>query len=100
MEQPLLLKLYLDNRPVSTELETFISDLAALSDKLETEICDSQAHGSFPPCVEVCRTGALEMRFPINAKIFFKRKDTGEIFRIGTQNVPEKSYFEEPYGWK
>ena len=55
MEQPLLLKLYLDNRPVSTELETFITALAALSDKLETEICDSQAHGSFPPCVEVCR---------------------------------------------
>lgn len=51
-------------------------------------------------CVEVCRTGALEMRFPINLKVFFKRKDTGEIFRVGTTHTPDKTYFEEPYGWK
>ena len=51
-------------------------------------------------CVEVCRTGALEMHFPINSKIFFKRKETGEIYRIGTNDVLLKSYFEEPLGWK
>lgn len=51
-------------------------------------------------CVEVCRTGALEMRFPINARIFFKNKETGEVYRIGTKNTPDKSYFEEPLGWK
>ena len=54
MERPLLLKLYLDNRPISAELESFITDLAKLSDKLELEVCDGQAEKSFAPCVEVC----------------------------------------------
>ena len=54
MERPLLLKLYLDNRPVSGELENFITALTALSDKLELEICDRQAPETFAPCVEVC----------------------------------------------
>ena len=54
MERPLLLKLYLDNRPVSAELESFITALAALSDKLNLEVCDRQAEKSFAPCVEVC----------------------------------------------
>ena len=56
MERPLLLKLRLDSRPVSTELESFISALAGLSDKLELEISDRQAEESFAPCVEICRT--------------------------------------------
>ena len=34
MASPLKLKLYLDDRPVSTELEQFISAVADLSDKL------------------------------------------------------------------
>ena len=55
MEQPLLLKLYLDKRPVSAELESFLSALAALSDKLELEVCDRQADEAFAPSVEVCR---------------------------------------------
>ena len=54
MERPLLLKLYLDNRPLSAELESFITALAALSDKLNLEVCDRQAEKSFAPCVEVC----------------------------------------------
>ena len=54
MERSLLLKLHLDNRPVSEELETFITTLVALSDKLEMEICDRQAQETFAPCVEVC----------------------------------------------
>ena len=54
IERPLFLKLYLDNRPVSAELESFISALAALSDKLEMEVCDRQAQETFAPCVEVC----------------------------------------------
>ena len=54
MERPLLLKLYLDNRPVSSELESFITALVALSDKLELEVCDRQAIEAFAPCVEVC----------------------------------------------
>lgn len=49
-------------------------------------------------CVEACRTGALQMRLPINQRIFFKRKETGEIFRIGDKNAPQKSFFRPPYG--
>ena len=55
MGRPLLLKLYLDSRPVSTELESFITALAALSDKLELEVCDRQAQENLAPCVEVCQ---------------------------------------------
>lgn len=54
MKQPLLLKLYLDKRPISAELERFISALVAISDKLELEVCDRQAQETFAPCVEVC----------------------------------------------
>ena len=55
MERPLLLKLYLDSRPVSAELESFISSLVALSDKLKLQVCDRQAQETFAPCVEVCQ---------------------------------------------
>ena len=54
MEKSLLLKLYLDNRPISLELESFISALAALSEKLAYEVCDRKAQETFAPCVEVC----------------------------------------------
>ena len=54
MERPLLLKLYLDGRPISAELERFITSLADLSDKLESKVCDRQTKETFAPCVEVC----------------------------------------------
>ena len=54
MERPLLLKLSLDNRPVSEELEQFITALVALSDKLTMKVADRQADENFAPCVEVC----------------------------------------------
>ena len=54
MERPLLLKLCLDNRPVSAELESFITALVSLSNKLELEVSDRQADASVAPCVEVC----------------------------------------------
>jgi thioredoxin reductase (NADPH) len=54
MERPLLLKLYLDSRPVSVELENFATALAALTDKLAVDVCDRQAQDTFAPCVEVC----------------------------------------------
>ena len=54
MERPLLLKLYLDSRPISAELEGFLSSLGALSDKLAWEVRDRQAEETFAPCVEVC----------------------------------------------
>ena len=55
MARPLLLKISLDSRPVSEELEQFITALVALSDKLEMEVSDRQAEGNFTPCVEVCQ---------------------------------------------
>ena len=55
MEKSLLLKLYLDSRPVSEELEQFITALSALSDKLATDVADRQADAAFAPCVEVCQ---------------------------------------------
>ena len=54
MERPLLLKLHLDSRPISAELENFMSALAELSDKLEMSIYDRTAEESFAPCTEVC----------------------------------------------
>ena len=54
MERQLLLKLYLDNRPISAELESFMTALTALSDRLELEVYDRQAQETFAPCVEVC----------------------------------------------
>ena len=54
MERPLLLKLYLDSRPASEELEQFITDLCALSDKLTVKVASKQADAAFAPCVEVC----------------------------------------------
>lgn len=51
-------------------------------------------------CVEVCRTGALSMNLPINQRIYFKRKETGEVFRLGAAEAPEKSYFIPPFGWR
>ena len=57
MEKPLLLKLHLDNRPVSEELEQFIAALTALSGKLTMDVVDRQADAAFAPCVEVCQAG-------------------------------------------
>lgn len=49
-------------------------------------------------CVEACPTDALQMRFPISQRTFFKRKATGEQFRIGQKNPPLQTYFEKPVG--
>jgi thioredoxin reductase (NADPH) len=60
MQRKLLLKLYLDNRPVSTELEGFITALVKLSDKLTVEVTDRQASKSYAPCVKVCLADGAE----------------------------------------
>ena len=54
MEKRLMLKLYLDSRPISEELEKFITALGPLTDKLIVEVADRQASASFAPCVKVC----------------------------------------------
>ena len=55
MKSPLLLKLSLDDRPVSAELEQFITALAALSDKLAVSIVARNAASQEAPCVTVCK---------------------------------------------
>ena len=53
MERNLLLKLYLDNRPVSDELEEFITNLATLTNKLTVMVADRNDIKNQAPCVRV-----------------------------------------------
>ena len=57
MERNLLLKLFLDNRPVSDELEEFITNLALLTDKLTITIADRNDTTNQAPCVRVFLDG-------------------------------------------
>lgn len=58
MESPLILRLSLDERPVSRELENYMDALAALTDKLTVE--KSATAGDGAPCVRVCRADGRE----------------------------------------
>ena len=58
MANPLVLKLYLDGRPVSGELEAYMTELASLTDKLTVE--KQQGSGDGLPCVRVCRADGSE----------------------------------------
>ena len=49
-------------------------------------------------CIDACKQGAIQIRYPINQRIFFKRKETGEIFRIGGPDSPPQSYFKPACG--
>ena len=59
MEKRLSLKLYLDERPVSSELREYMQELAALTDKLELEVFEadsgSEVDAEEKPCVRICR---------------------------------------------
>ena len=58
MENPLLLKVYLDNRSVSNNLKTYMEELAKLTNKISLEI----HHGDNPeyPYVSVCKSSGEE----------------------------------------
>lgn len=60
MAQPLVLKLYLDDRPVSAELEGYMTALAALTDKLTVEVAEHHASSEMAPCVKVCLADGKE----------------------------------------
>ena len=51
MQQPLVLKLELDDRPVSNELKNYMQELSKLTDKLSVEVAPA---GEAAPCVRVC----------------------------------------------
>ncbi len=53
MQRNLLLKLFLDNRPVSSELEDFITKLVSLTDKLTVAVADRNDLQNHAPCVRV-----------------------------------------------
>lgn len=53
MESPLILKLYLDDRPVSAELRGYMEELSKLTDKLSVEIMKESTEAD--PTVEICR---------------------------------------------
>lgn len=53
MQEKLSLRLFLDSRPVSTELEAFITQLASLTDKLTVTVTDKNHNESDAPCVKV-----------------------------------------------
>lgn len=55
MANTLILKLYLDNRPVSAELRGYMEELAKQTDKLSVEIADTNADSAQAPYVAVCR---------------------------------------------
>ena len=54
MARPLRLTLYLDSRPVSAELESFISSLAEMTDKLSMQVAQRDASSEMAPCVQIC----------------------------------------------
>lgn len=53
MEQTLLLKLYLDERPISRELSKLVGQLCEMSDRLHVQTIESHAQAE-TPCVRVC----------------------------------------------
>lgn len=57
MEHSLVLKLYLDNRPVSKELQEYATALTAMTDKLSMEIM-TDGNDEFAPCVKLYRGDA------------------------------------------
>ena len=57
MGSGLVLKLQLDDRPVSAELKGYMEELAKLTDKLSVEVF---AGGEEAPCVKVCRMDGSE----------------------------------------
>lgn len=53
MARPLVLNLYLDGRPVSSELEGYMQSLANLTDKLRVNVVDRNAPSEDAPCVRI-----------------------------------------------
>lgn len=53
MQNKLILKLFLDNRPVSDESQAFITKLAALTDKITVTVADTNDTKNNAPCIRV-----------------------------------------------
>ena len=55
LDEPLVLRLFLDQRPISRELEAFALELEKLTGKLRVERGDDGITQAERPCVQVCR---------------------------------------------
>ena len=55
MQGSAILKLYLDKREVSRELELYIRELASVSDKVTVDLEDTDSPSDIAPCVRICR---------------------------------------------
>ncbi|MBE5948793.1 MAG: FAD-dependent oxidoreductase [Lachnospiraceae bacterium] len=60
MARPLTLMLYLDNRPISNELEHYMNTLASLTDKLTVNVADRSSSSDIAPCVRICTDDGTE----------------------------------------
>ena len=60
MQGNTILKLYLDKREISRELEGYMRELASLSDKIEVSIADTNLSSDLAPCVKLCRADGTE----------------------------------------
>lgn len=58
MKKNLILKLYLDERPVSKELKDYMESLASITDKLKVKIQDDNIENM--PCVKICFSDGKE----------------------------------------
>ncbi len=54
MQRKVILKLYLDERLVSAELEDYMRTLISLSDKLIVDVAQKNASSEIAPCVKIC----------------------------------------------
>ena len=55
MQNNAILQLYLDKSEISRELESYMRELASLSNKLTVDVADADSSSDFAPCVKVCR---------------------------------------------
>lgn len=60
MQDSGILKLYLDKREISGELERYMRELASLSNKLTVDVENDNASSDFAPCVKVCCVDGTE----------------------------------------
>ena len=60
MQGKAILKLYLDKREISRELESYMRELASISNNLAVDVADDNASSDFAPCVSLCRADGTE----------------------------------------
>ncbi len=60
MERSLVLKLYLDEQPLSAELKAYIEAMAERTDKLSVQIAENAESEEFRPCVRICKEDGTE----------------------------------------